>query len=90
MRILDDAVYDFDFTMPRVIATGRVVVLENITDIVMISERALTVSSGMPGKAGKKRFTTVTGEDFVIREIDEGRLVIEGEIRSVEFLQAES
>ncbi len=88
MRLLDEAVYDFDFTMPRVIATGRMVILENISAIVMISENALTVSSGGPGKAGNKRFTTVSGEDFIIKEIGEGRLVIEGTIRSVEFLQA--
>ena len=79
MRLIDDFLYDFDFTMPRVIVTGRLVVFENMTAIVMISEHAMTVSSG-------KKYTTVNGKNFVIREIGEGRLVIEGEIRSVEFL----
>lgn len=86
MRLLDEVVYDFDFTMPRIIATGRLVIFENMSAIVMISDNALTVSSGIPGRAGAKKFTTVTGEDFVIKEIGEGRLVIEGTIRSVEFL----
>jgi len=86
MRLMDEALYDLDFTMPRVIATGRIVIVENISAIVMISENALTVSSSVPGLTAVKRFTTVTGEGFVIKEIGEGRLVIEGKIRSVEFL----
>lgn len=82
MRLIDDMVYDFDFTMPRIIATGRLVIFENMSEIVMISENVLTVSSG--GRS--KKYTTVSGEGFVIKEIGEGRLVIEGKIRSVEFL----
>ena len=84
MKLLDEAIYDFDFTMPRVIVTGRLAVIENISSIVMISERALTVSSGKSGSS--RKYTTVSGENFVIDEIGEGRLVIEGTIRSVEFL----
>ena len=29
MKLLDEAIYDLDFTMPRVIATGRLVIFEN-------------------------------------------------------------
>lgn len=83
MKLLDEIVYDLDFTMPRIIATGRLVILENVTAIVMISASALTVSSGKD----RKKFTTVSGENFIIKEIGEGRLVIEGKIRSIEFLQ---
>ncbi len=79
MKIIEEMAYDLDFTMPRVIATGRLVIMENVSSIVMISENALTVSSG-------KKYTTVVGENFVIKEICEGRLVIEGKIRGVEFL----
>ena len=82
MGIMEEMVYDFDFTRPKVIVTERIAVLENITAIVMISEKALTVQSG-------RRYTTVVGEDFVIKEIGEGRLIIEGNIRQVEFLQTE-
>ena len=84
MRLLDEALYDFGFNMPRVIITGKLAVIENVSSIVMISESALTVSSGMTGN--NKTYTTVNGENFVINEIGEGRLVIEGKIRSVEFL----
>ena len=79
MRIIEEMAYDLDFTKPKVIVTERVAILENITAIVMISEKALTVESG-------RRYTTVVGEDFVIREICEGRLIVEGKVQRVEFL----
>lgn len=79
MRIIEEMAYDLDFTKPKVIVTERVAILENITAIVMISEKALTVQSG-------KKYTTVVGEDFVIKEIGEGRLIIEGKIQRAEFL----
>ena len=82
MNIKEEMVNDLDFTMPRVIVTQRLTILENVTAIVMISEKALTVRSG-------RRYTTVAGDNFVIKEIGEGRLIIEGNIRQVEFLQAE-
>ena len=79
MRIIEEMAYDLDFTKPKVIVTERVAILENITAIVMISEKALTVQSG-------KKNTTVVGEDYVIKEIGEGRLIIEGKIQRAEFL----
>ena len=79
MNIKEELAYDFDFTKPKVIATERRAILENITAIVMVSEKALTVRSG-------SRYTTVVGEDFVIKEIGEGRLIIEGKVQRVEFL----
>ena len=82
MNIKEEMAYDLDFTKTKVIVTERVAILENITAIVMISEKALTVRSG-------RRYTTVAGDNFVIKEIGEGRLIIEGNIRQVEFLQAE-
>ena len=79
MRIIEEMAYDLDFTKPKVIVTERVAILENITAIVMISEKALTVQSG-------KKYTTVVGEDFVIKEIGEGRLIIEGKIQRAELV----
>ena len=79
MNIKEELAYDFDFTKPKVIATEKRAILENITAIVMISEKSLTVRSG-------SRYTTVVGEDFVIKEIGEGRLIIEGKVQRVEFL----
>ena len=47
----------------------------------MISETSLTVLCG-------KKHVTVTGSDFVIKEIFEGRLLIEGKIQGIEFFSS--
>ena len=69
--------YDLDFRVPRVTVTENRVILESVKEIVMISSAAVTV---------KNSDVTVGGENFVIREIGEGRLVIEGRVQRVEFL----
>lgn len=40
-------------------------------------------------KSRLRWFTTITGSDFAIREIYEGRLLIEGTIQRAEFLQSQ-
>lgn len=70
---------DFDFTVPKVTVTSGRAVLENITSIAMVSDNALSVSCG-------SRFVTVKGEKFSIKEICEGRIIIEGNIQGVELL----
>ena len=62
---------------------------KKMTAALIAAAMTLTVSSCGPGKGRKQRFTTVTGGNFIIKEIGEGRLVIEGKIRGVEFLQPE-
>lgn len=54
-------------------------ILESVKEIVMISSAAVTVKNS-------DRYVTVGGENFIIREIGEGRLVIEGRVQRVEFL----
>ena len=71
--------YDLDFRVPRVTVTENRVILESVKEIVMISSAAVTVKNS-------DRYVTVGGANFVIREIGEGRLVIEGRVQRVEFL----
>ena len=80
MRFKEELSYDMDFGRPRVITDERFATIENVKAIVMISETSLTVSAG-------KNFVTLTGSDFVIKEIFEGRLLIEGTIQRVEFFR---
>lgn len=86
MNILEEVGRDLDFTRPRVVVTDELVLLENVSGIVMLSENAITVSHGL--KTGRAVFTTVTGRRLVIREIYEGRLLIGGTIEKAEFLQS--
>ena len=79
MKLLEEVSYDLDFRKPRVICEEGLVIMENVQSIVMLTDSAVTVHNG-------SRYGTVAGENFLIREICEGRLAIEGKIQKVEFL----
>lgn len=78
MKLFEEMSYDLDFRRPKVIVCDNLVLLENVTAIAMLSETSITVR-------GQRGYTTVTGRDFVIKEICEGRLRIEGEIQGIEL-----
>ena len=79
MRLLEEVSYDLDFRKVRVICEEGLVIMENVQSIVMLTDSAVTVYNG-------SRYVTVSGENFLIREICEGRLAIEGKVQKVEFL----
>lgn len=81
MKILNEVTFDFDIKGPKIIASARTAVIENITKIVFISDESVTVDTG-------KFFVTVKGRDFMISEIWEGRLELEGSIEGIEFYPA--
>lgn len=79
MKMLAEMEYDMDFRKPRVTAVENCVILENIREILMLSSTAVTVRNA-------QRYVTLCGEDFVLKEISEGRLVVEGRLQRIEFL----
>lgn len=79
MRLLEEVSYDLDFRKVRVICEEGLVIMENVQSIVMLTDSAVTVHNG-------SWYVTVSGENFLIREICEGRLAIEGKVQKVEFL----
>lgn len=83
MNLIDEMSYDMDFREPKIIVNEKLAIIENVEAIVMISENSLTVATG-------KRYVTVQGGNFTIKEIFKGRLLIEGTIQGVEFLRAQS
>ena len=94
MEFFEEMIQTMDLRRPRVIVTDEAAVLENVANIVMISETSVTVSHGLMGTAARKltgkgssAYTTVTGTNLVIREICEGRLLIGGKIQRAEFFQ---
>ncbi len=79
MKLLAEMEYDLDFRLPRVTATEKYITVESVEEIMMISEASVTARNA-------KHYVTVSGSNFAIREIGEGRLVIEGRIQNIEFL----
>ncbi len=79
--MLAEMEYDLDFRKPRVTAVENCVIIEGVKEIVMLAANAVSVRN-------TQRYVTVTGSDFVLKEISEGRLVVEGQIQGIEFLRA--
>ena len=83
MKLIDEMKYDMDFNSPKVALARGLAVIENVKSIVMISETSLTVKCG-------DDYVSVNGSDFVLKEIFEGRLLIEGNIQGAEFYNPSS
>ncbi|MBR4861316.1 MAG: YabP/YqfC family sporulation protein [Firmicutes bacterium] len=94
MGFFDEMMQTMDLRCPRIILTDEMAVLENVANIIMLSETSVTVSHGLIGAAARRLtgkapsvYTTITGTNLVIREICEGRLLIGGKIQRAEFFQ---
>ena len=80
MKLIEEMRMDMDFLNPMVFLGKDFAVIENVRSIVLISETSMTVQCG-------KEYVAVNGRGFVLKEIFEGRLWIEGDIQGVEFLR---
>ena len=80
MDIKDEMLLDFNINIPRVVVCGNLGLVDNVKSMVLISEKSIVIS-------GKKGFVAINGEGLSIREIDDERVQVAGEIRTVEFFK---
>ena len=73
MTIKDDILFDFAVNMPRVLVSGRTAVLDNVRKLMLLTDSEIVVFNG-------QRYTSVTGEDFVVTELKEERMLVSGEV----------
>ncbi|MDD6880647.1 MAG: YabP/YqfC family sporulation protein [Firmicutes bacterium] len=78
MNFIEELEYDLDFREPKIVIKDNLCQIDNAKSIVMIGSESMTVEAG-------KKFVTVLGSDFIIREILERRLLIEGQIKGIEL-----
>ena len=78
MGIKDELLFDFSIRMPRLLIGGKTGILDNVKKIVLISENNIVVDHG-------KRYSSVNGSGLCVKLIEEERIIITGEIYSVEF-----
>lgn len=78
MGMKDEMLFDFSLHMPRVLISGRNGVLDNVKRIVLVSDTSIVVDCG-------KKFAGVGGVGLTVDWLSEERMLISGEIRSVEF-----
>ncbi|MBE6033052.1 MAG: YabP/YqfC family sporulation protein [Firmicutes bacterium] len=78
MSIKEEFLYDFSLNRPRILIGGRTGILDHVKQILLISSTGITADCGV-------MYVSLQGEDLTVDWIDEGRMSITGEIRSVEF-----
>ena len=78
MTIKDDILFDFAVNMPRVLVSGRTAVLDNVRKLMLLTDSEIVVFNG-------QRYTSVTGEDFVVTELKEERMLVSGEVKEIRF-----
>ena len=76
----DDILFDFAVNMPRVLVSGRTAVLDNVRKLMLLTDSEIVVFNG-------QRYTSVTGEDFVVTELKEERMLVSGEVKEIRFFK---
>ena len=80
MTIKDDILFEFAVNMPRVLVSGRTAVLDNVRKLMLLTDSEIVVFNG-------QRYTSVTGEDFVVTELKEERMLVSGEVKEIRFFK---
>ena len=78
MSIKDELLYDFSIHMPRLLISGKTGIIDNVKKIILISDTSIIVDNG-------SRYSAVNGDSLMVLELEEERMTITGNIRSVEF-----
>lgn len=80
MSIKEELLFDFALNMPRVLVTGKTTVLDNVKKVMLLTDSQIVVFNG-------QKYTSVTGDGFVITELKEGRMLVSGEVEEIRFLR---
>lgn len=81
MTIKDDLLFDFAVNMPRVLVSGKTTVLDNVKKLMLMTDSEIVVFNG-------QRYTSVMGNDLIVTELKEERMLISGEIKEIRFFKA--
>lgn len=79
MRFIEEFNYDMNFKEPKIIIKDNLCIVENVESIIMIGDNSITVATSF-------KYVTVNCKDFIIKEIIDGRLLIEGKIQGIEII----
>lgn len=81
MSVREELLFDFAVNMPRILVAGRTAVLDNVKKVMFLTDTEITVFNG-------QKYTSVTGQSFVVTELKDERMLVSGEIEEVRFFKA--
>lgn len=80
MLIKDELVFDFAVNIPRLVICGDMVIIDNVKRIAVFSDTGIIVHNGTC-------YTSIEGERLTIKELGEERMIIKGELETVQFFE---
>jgi sporulation protein YqfC len=80
MSIKDELVFDFAVNIPRLVICGDMVIIDNVKRIAVFSDTGIIVHNGTC-------YTSIEGERLTIKELGEERMIIKGELETVQFFE---
>ncbi len=81
MSIREELLFDFGVNMPRILVSGRTAVLDNVKKIMVLTDSQIIVFNG-------RKYTALSGHDFVMTQLKDERMLVAGEIEEVRFFKA--
>jgi len=78
MNVREELLFDFSINMPRLLVSGKTGILDNVKKVIFITENSVVVDHG-------NRFSAINGDGLRVKLIEEERMIVTGEILSVEF-----
>lgn len=80
MSIKDELVFDFAVNIPRLVICGDMVIIDNVKRIAVFSDTGIIVHNGTC-------YISIEGERLTIKELGEERMIIKGELETVQFFE---
>lgn len=73
-----ELLYDFCINIPRILISGKTIIIDNVKRVLNFTEKCIVVDGGL-------NYTSISGEGFVIKKLEDERLLIMGNISLIEF-----
>ena len=80
MSVRDELMLDFSFRIPRIVICGDMLIADNVKRIVAFTETQIVVHNG-------SCYTSIKGKRMTIKELGEERMIIKGELETVQFFE---
>ena len=80
MSVKDELMLDFSVNIPRIIICGDMTIADNVKRIVVFTDTQIVVHNG-------SCYISINGKRLFIKELGEERMIIKGELETVQFLE---
>ena len=80
MSVRDELIFDFSLNIPRFLLCGDMLIADNVKRIVAFTDTRIVVHNG-------SCYTSICGKRLIIKELGEERMIIKGELETLQFFE---